>query len=64
MTKEEVVKVLKDNNYEIQMENSVIFVFLDRYCAEEINKVSTLIKKYKGSIGFRPKKEEVNGNKE
>lgn len=63
MKKEECIEILKNNGYEIKMENSVIFVILEDYSNEKIHEVSALIKDYKGSLGFRPKKIEEESSK-
>ena len=54
MTKEDLVKILKENNITFKIEHSVIIIYLEKYTFEEIQKELEKYSDYNGSIGFRP----------
>lgn len=63
MTKQEVIKDLEKNNISYKLENSIIFIYIEDYCEENITKIKNQYKDYNRTIGFRPKEQFNNNDK-
>lgn len=62
--KDRVIKILIQNGYRYELEDSTIYVYVEEYNQEKINEIKRLIEPYNGSIGFRPLKQKGDQNEE